>query len=109
MWPSNLPDSTPFCENTIVCQSRNLFLGASFNDGIPSVFKTYPMVFGVGVFGCGSGPFCVVLLFPAGETHFCLVFVWFLICLEFIEPRCFMMLQFVYLLLTLQNAIVFPT
>jgi hypothetical protein len=44
--------------------------------------------FGVGVFGCGSGPFCVVLLFPAGETHFCLVFVWFLICLEFIEPRC---------------------
>ena len=73
MWPSNLPDSTPFCENTIVCQSRNLFLGASFNDGFPSVFKTNPMVFGVGVFGCGSGPFCVVLLFPAGETHF----VWF--------------------------------
>ena len=56
--------------------------------------------------------FCVVLLFfllakrkSGGEicvsSLFCPVFVWFLICLEIVELRCFICLQFVYPLLSL--------
>ena len=81
----------------------NLFLSAFFNDtlGLPSVSKANLVVFGVGVFGCGSGPFlCCFAVFPAGETQiwpgdlrvvavlpgFCLV-----LDLPIVEPRCFIM------------------
>ena len=37
--------------------------------GFPSVSKANPVVFGVGVFGCGSGPFLCFAVSPAGETQ----------------------------------------
>ena len=95
---SQLHSFSPFSGRRLT----NLFLSAFFNDtlGLPSVSKANPVVFGVGVLGCGSGPFlCCFAVFPAGETQiwpgdlrvvdvlpgFCLV----LDLPRIVEPRCF--------------------
>ena len=93
-------------------RQANLFFGAFFMTRW--VFPPCP-----GKFYCfwvflvvAPALFCVVLLFfllakrkSGGEicvsSLFCPVFVWFLICLEIVELRCFICLQFVYPLLSL--------